>query len=527
MMDFNNGLIAKFKEKFSKKGADQIPVLGVDFSHHYVRISQLDKSGESWVLSKFASRAIESSIKDTEALEIEQVRIIQQLLKENKFNTDKCAVSLPITAAIVKVVKIPLLKDFELKQAVENGSLWESTIQLPSELSEYSVFWQVVSKNEAKNEMSILFVASKKSEIDNTVELLSRAGLDALVVDVRCFALRNILRTRGEQAPNQLNAFLELSADENYLVIVDGNLPFIYDIFLSEDDNQLIQLGQFDNLDYVFTRLSDQIRAAIQSFFIQSGRNTINVIEFASSLSNADLVLTKIKQAMPDFKIEILDPIKTILVPENLKANIQADKNKSSKAVSIGLASRRLDVFGYYKFVTAVSNINLLPNREERLDQQKRKVVISDSAKKIGILFSAIGIFVFTLSVVFSFMFSYSDKVTELTKKYQELEQKKTQVDTQLTNMQSFINQRAARNERILGLRFLNGLPRSIMVKELKLNYETPSVLILMAKDASQFSNVVALLNKHPDISAAKLEGIELESGKRDQQLGKIVMVLK
>ena len=86
MMDFNNGLIAKFKEKFSRKAVDQIPVLGIDFSHHYVRISQLDKSGESWVLTKFASRAIESSIKDTEALEIEQVRIIQQLLKENKFN---------------------------------------------------------------------------------------------------------------------------------------------------------------------------------------------------------------------------------------------------------------------------------------------------------------------------------------------------------------------------------------------------------------------------------------------------------
>ena len=65
------------------------------------------------------------------------------------------------------------------------------------------------------------------------------------------------------------------------------------------------------------------------------------------------------------------------------------------------------------------------------------------------------------------------------------------------------------------------------MVKELKLNYETPAVLILTAKDPSQFSNVVAFLNKHPDISAAKLEGIELESGKRDQQLGKIVMVLK
>jgi type IV pilus assembly protein PilN len=37
------------------------------------------------------------------------------------------------------------------------------------------------------------------------------------------------------------------------------------------------------------------------------------------------------------------------------------DNNKSTLSSVLGLAYRKLDVFGYYKFVTAVKNINLLP----------------------------------------------------------------------------------------------------------------------------------------------------------------------
>lgn len=528
-MKLLSDLVGGAKNIFQKDGKEQVPVLGIDFSHHSVRVSQLDKQGDTWILTNFASRAIDPLITDAEALDFEVVRILSQLVKEFKFTTNKCAVSLPITSAIVKVIRIPLLKDHELKQAVDNGSLWEGSIQLPSELSEYSVFWQVVKRDETKNEMSILFVASKKAEIDATVDLLSRAGLDALVVDVRCFALRNILRTKGELPPNHLSAFLEVSGDENYLVFVDGELPFIYDIFMSEEDAKLIRQGQFENLDYVFTRLSDQIRAAIQSFIAQSGRTNIELIEFASSLSNAQVILSKIKEVMPDYKIDFLNPLTNINVPENLKARVDADKNSSSRSVSIGLASRRLDIFGYFKFVTAVSNINLLPNRDDKIQEQKRKAVASESAKKAGVVLGAVGCFVLVLSLLFGFVFSYADKVDLARNQYQQEEEKKNQLEAQYNNLQSFINQRAARNERMFNLRFLNGLPRSVLVKELRLNYDSPSVLILVSRDPTQFTVAAAYLSQHPDVSAAKLESVEVDgtSAKRDQQLGKIVVVLK
>ena len=48
-------------------------------------------------------------------------------------------------------------------------------------------------------------------------------------------------------------------------------------------------------------------------------------------------------------------------------------ENKSYLSSVIGLAFRKLDVFGYYKFVTAVKNINLLPNRAGMIKQKKMK----------------------------------------------------------------------------------------------------------------------------------------------------------
>ena len=61
-------------------------------------------------------------------------------------------------------------------------------------------------------------------------------GLDVLVVDVRCFALRNIVKTRKDLPTNALTILLEISGAESYMVFVDGELPFIYDIFMSEYD---------------------------------------------------------------------------------------------------------------------------------------------------------------------------------------------------------------------------------------------------------------------------------------------------
>ena len=74
----------------------------------------------------------------------------------------------------------------------------------------------------------------------------------------------------------------------------------------------------------------------------------------------------------------------------------------------MGLAFRKLDVFGYYKFVTAVKNINLLPNRENMIAQKKAKAFSNFAFKGIA------GIVVVIYVVLFGFSFW---QITDLNKK--------------------------------------------------------------------------------------------------------------
>ena len=47
------------------------------------------------------------------------------------------------------------------------------------------------------------------------------------------------------------------------------------------------------------------------------------------------------------------------------------------------MAFRKLDVFGYYKFVTAVKNINLLPDRKGMVKQKKMKAISNFAFKGV------------------------------------------------------------------------------------------------------------------------------------------------
>ena len=52
------------------------------------------------------------------------------------------------------------MTDEELKKAIDTDSLWENLVQLTDNLNDYSIFHQVINKDEKGNTMDILFVAS-------------------------------------------------------------------------------------------------------------------------------------------------------------------------------------------------------------------------------------------------------------------------------------------------------------------------------------------------------------------------------
>ena len=393
-------LLDFFSGKISKINAISEEVVGIDISHDAIHVAQISKrSDERWILDKFSYRFLDQTKIKENLLETPDYLVSEiNLARANaKITTKNVAVSIPVSSAIIRVVTSPLMSDEELKNAVETNSLWENLIQLSDNLNDYSIFHQVINRDNAKNLMDILFVASKLSDVNAYSALFKKAGLNPIIIDVRCFTLKNAADERAktsllfkdidikEQEPQ--SAILEFGLEENYLMIIHNSIPIITDIFLRPQEKSILTSVTENNISQeaedLLRRYTLQIKQAIADYETKF-QVKISDIKIITSLKNYEVFMKMFKNNILNIGVNIFDPLSEVIIPEYNKAKTDI-KNKSPFTSAIGLAYRKLDVFGYYKFVTAVKNINLLPNRDVIRQQAKFKFLSGLAFKNFAV----------------------------------------------------------------------------------------------------------------------------------------------
>jgi type IV pilus assembly protein PilN len=361
----------------SKLTVEQEEVVGVDITPNCIRIAQLESTKKEWTLTKLGYKYIDgsSNYSIVENPEL-YVNKLTQLIASSKIKTKSAAVSIPVSSAIIKVVPLPLMSDEELKVAVASDSLWENAVQLADNLDEYSIFWQVLKRDTAENQMHLLFVASKLDDIDNYLDIVRQSGLNPVVVDVRCFATRNALALRADLTKSSAPvAIVEFGAFENYILILYQDSPFISDIYLSEKDRSTLMNQESTDAEIkgISNRFSMQVAQMISSYTAKYKTQAIDTLLISSSMPNIERTIGNFNDALPNINVDVFDPLLNSVVPENLQEKSKAELNSSIFSSALGLATRKLDVFGYYEYVTGTNNINLLPNRENVKSQEKMK----------------------------------------------------------------------------------------------------------------------------------------------------------
>ena len=192
--------LAPLKERLSKLIVQQEDVVGVDIMPGYIRIAELEQSGKKWTVTKIGYRYVQGQIDNNDLKNNPDgySTKLEQVCEKNKVTTSNAAVSIPVSSAVIQVVTLPLMTDEELNEAIKTDSLWENVVQLPESLDEYSIFHQVIKRQNSENTMDLLFVASKLSDIEDYMSIVRQAGLNPVVVDVRCFSLRNALDLKNK-----------------------------------------------------------------------------------------------------------------------------------------------------------------------------------------------------------------------------------------------------------------------------------------------------------------------------------------
>ena len=172
------GFLENFlKNRVGKKAAQGEDVVGVELTPGEIRLAQLTSNkSNQWVLEKFFVHKVEGmpeggTVLDNADLVGDQLKIA---LQKSKITTTNAAIAIPVTSAIIRVVTAPLMSEEELGVAIKSDSLWENLVQLTDNLADYSIFHQVINRDEKANTMDILFVASKLSDINSYTSIIKK-----------------------------------------------------------------------------------------------------------------------------------------------------------------------------------------------------------------------------------------------------------------------------------------------------------------------------------------------------------------
>ena len=528
-----NSFLDKIKSKFSsqiknKLGKQAIQgeeIVGVELTPYQIRLAQLNNNkNNEWVLEKFFIHEIEGLPENSTVLEHPD-KIGDELkiaLQKSKIETTNAAIAIPVTSAIIRVVTAPLMTDEELGKAIDTDSLWENLVQLTDNLNDYSIFHQVINRDKTGNTMDILFVASKLSDINGYTSIIKKGGLNAVIIDVKCFALKSAVdqmnQIKGSIEESNLTAVLEFGLDENYVMILYDNNPIITDIFIrGQDRNTLQKSDNQEEMDALVRRYMTQVKQAIQDFETKYEKRIRN-LKVVSNLPNVDAYLGSFRKNLANTGFNLFDPISEVKIPAQLEESVKID-NRSYLSTVIGLAFRKLDVFGYYKFVTAVKNINLLPNRDSMIAQKKAKIFSNFAFKGVIGIVGAIYIILFGLS--FWQINSLNKKLTDydqvvMDHELKTIEKTKFAKELGIINKSLELSNSIQSNKKIsfrVLAQIASSVPKRVKFNSIDFNGSNQIIINGVASTDQDILKLISNLNSKKLISQASLASMTLPDG--------------
>ena len=520
-----------FQSKVSKLSVAGEEIAGLDMTREAIRVAQVSQDkDEKWILDKFSFRLLDQEKISEDILEHKDylAEEIELAMSNAKITSKNIALSIPVTSAIIRVVTSPLMTDDELQKAIETDSLWENLVQLTDNLNDYSIFHQIINRNSKNNTMEILFVASKLADVNAYSSIVKKAGLNPVIMDVRCFTLKNAHdNTKFKSITDKGNsAILELGIDENYMMIIHNNIPVITDIFLRPQEKEYLINIKSEQIsseaEAVIRRYAMQIKQAIIDYESKY-ENKITSIQVVSSLKNISFILPVFKKNLPTTGFVNFDPIQSVSIPSYNSEKISGDNNSPLSSV-LGLAYRKLDVFGYYKFLTAVKNINLLPNRDAVRQQNKLKFLSGFAFK--GAVGAIAGIYL--ILTVFSFfqISNNKEKLLEFDQvqlefdkndiQFSKLAKKRREMQRAL-DLGKLVNSNQARSYRSLA-QVTRSVPQRVQFTKMTFDGNDSLIIEGVAFSDQDILNFISNLNAKSLIEQASLAAMKNQTG--DQASG-------
>lgn len=206
-------------------------ILGIDISSLAVKILEISGSKDALCVEGYGHELLPPNaldgniIKDIDAV----AECIKKVITKAKLSSKQVAVAVPDSAVISKVVQI---NDGLSQQEMEELVIIEADKYIPYPIDEINLDFEIQGHS-AKNSalLDILIVASRAENVSSRVEAITRAGLEANVVDVESYAVERVAQLLVHDLPangvDKIVPIIDIGANYTHLFVLN-NMKLIF-----------------------------------------------------------------------------------------------------------------------------------------------------------------------------------------------------------------------------------------------------------------------------------------------------------
>lgn len=181
-------------------------LLGIDIGTSSIKAAQVKKNqDQNFFLENYGKVAVLYPDKPTVKFDpvAQTAHILKSLCVQARFTTKRAVVSLPSSLAFVSVLDFPPISEKEMEKSVE----YQAQKYIPLPLTDVNLGWQIIEQaTEQKaagsgegGSMKVLLTAVSKTIVNNYLSVISRAGLDAVALEIESLSLIRSLVSSTER----------------------------------------------------------------------------------------------------------------------------------------------------------------------------------------------------------------------------------------------------------------------------------------------------------------------------------------
>lgn len=351
------------------------PLLAVDIGSNSIKVAQLGGSANKYELLALGvmpldpEAVVDGVVKDEDHV----ADALSRLIKAEKINTPYAVASVAGEAVIIKKIQVPQMPPDELEETIKK----EAEQYIPFDIDDVRIDYHPLGKAGGVNETvdeeeekdEILLVAVQNEIIDSRTEVLSRAGLKPVIVDLDTFAIVNALAISKNINELGVVALIDLGASFTHVnIIIDGVSSFTRDIPIGGNMCTQLLMSKFD-AEYEEAEdmkkgvlPADIAKPDIVEVIVEAFESAIDEInksfEFISTTSNVQVehifltgggaLLHGVDGLVADrlgVSAEIFDPMQNIKISRKNFDRENINRMGPLAMVALGLSTRR---FGYF-----------------------------------------------------------------------------------------------------------------------------------------------------------------------------------